>query len=92
MATLTSKDTVWRAIDAELRRQDAVGPALELRCEVHGQITAVGAVEDFEQCPQGGCMRRCGVDLRCGHVCPQVCHPDDLQHVKYKCVIVSELS
>ncbi|KAE8749845.1 hypothetical protein FOCC_FOCC003313 [Frankliniella occidentalis] len=86
MSTLTSRgDSVWRGVREELQTQGAVGSELLLRCDVHATITPVSSARDFEKCPQGGCLKLCGVALSCGHLCPQLCHPLDQEHRQYKC-------
>lgn len=85
MANMTAADTVWRAVRAVLEAQGSLGPALTLRCEVHGTATPVGSAADFARCPQGGCSRLCHVLLECGHLCQQVCHVQDREHKNARC-------
>ncbi|KAJ1521700.1 hypothetical protein ONE63_003343 [Megalurothrips usitatus] len=81
MTNMTSEDTVWRSVKAELVRQGSLGAALPLRCEFHGTASGVASAEDFlARCPQGGCDRLCDAVLACGHDCPQVCHTQDREH------------
>ena len=84
MTALTTEDTVWRPIRAELERQGAIGSKMPLVCQVHGTVTEVGSANDFELCPQGGCLKPCGIMLDCGHTCAQVCHIIDREHNNFK--------
>lgn len=40
---------------------------------------------DFQQCPEGGCLKICNYQLDCGHTCTNFCHILDKEHLKYKC-------
>ena len=85
MSNLTAADTVWRAVREELQRQGSLGTALRLCCEIHGTKTAVSSAEDIDQqCPQGGCLRLCGVMLACSHPCQQVCHTANREHKNFR--------
>lgn len=77
---------VFRAMLSELRKQDAVGPYLPLRCKRHGTDLFVASAADFaKMVPDGGCDQPCGTRLECGHACQRMCHPDDSEHVGFSC-------
>ncbi|XP_034246882.1 LOW QUALITY PROTEIN: NFX1-type zinc finger-containing protein 1-like [Thrips palmi] len=86
MANMTKADTVWRKVEAELRQQGGIGPALPLHCDRHGELTLVATAEDFAKCPQGGCLQLCKTLMPCGHDCKQVCHIQDMEHRNARCM------
>ncbi|KAG5870922.1 hypothetical protein JTB14_004143 [Gonioctena quinquepunctata] len=79
-------NTIWLKIREKLESQGAVGPFLELRCQIHDVITKVKSEEDFNKIPEGGCTRTCGAKLTCGHSCKNVCHLDNRDHKHYTCI------
>ncbi|XP_069677368.1 NFX1-type zinc finger-containing protein 1-like [Periplaneta americana] len=86
MDNLTRSSKIWPKIRETLKQQDAIGPHLTLRCEVHPtKFTSVATAEDFNQVPEGGCSQLCGALLVCGHDCKSVCHIRNRQHVDYRC-------
>ena len=48
-------------------------------------MTAETADDFCKKAPDGGCQRACGVRLKCGHACKQLCHPRDTEHKNYLC-------
>ncbi|XP_037044307.1 NFX1-type zinc finger-containing protein 1-like [Bradysia coprophila] len=83
---LVEKSPVWRKIVDKLERQKAIGPTLELCCQNHPEtLTFVTKVSDFQQCPEGGCLKPCDTRLLCGHVCQSICHIFDSDHQSMKC-------
>ena len=48
-------------------------------------MTAETAEDFCEKAPDGGCQRPCGLRLKCGHACRQLCHPRDTEHKNYLC-------
>ncbi|XP_017480047.1 PREDICTED: NFX1-type zinc finger-containing protein 1-like isoform X1 [Rhagoletis zephyria] len=83
---LEMKNTIWPKIKKVLDEENAIGNALELRCEVHhDQITLIRDVNDFLKCPEGGCLKKCELALACGHTCTSVCHILDREHLEYRC-------
>ncbi|KAG4081169.1 hypothetical protein HA402_014617 [Bradysia odoriphaga] len=83
---LVEKSTVWRKIVDKLERQKAIGPTLELCCQNHPEtLTFVTKGSDFQQCPEGGCLKPCDTRLLCGHVCQSICHIFDTDHQSMKC-------
>ena len=89
LSMLRGKDkTVWPEIISDLEEQQCVGKGLPLYCRVHKKAQVFASVpEDFYRCsPEGGCDQLCKVRLSCGHHCPRICHPNDRDHAKYKCL------
>ena len=63
-----------------------VGSALTLTCQNHPtNVIHASVSDDFRKAPEGGCMEPCKARLDCGHTCQMVCHPNDPQHLEYKC-------
>ena len=64
-----------------MREQGNLGRHLKLVCQNHPQnVIHASCAEDFEGAPEGGCTELCAMELECGHICDQVCHPTDLEH------------
>ena len=84
---LRDKDgTVWPKILVSMEQRQCVGRALPLYCQNHPKIiTWIEKAEDFSKCPEGGCSQMCDGRLKCGHTCMRLCHPNDRDHVEYKC-------
>ena len=72
---------IWNVIFNELR--DNIGKKLQLSCQTHRNITLVEKDKDFRRARNGGCLTPCDIQLKCGHKCPQICHPDP--HVGSEC-------
>lgn len=83
-ATLLARESVlWRNIFADMQAQGTIGKELRLTCQNHPEnVIQATCAEDFEDAPEGGCKRLCGIKLQCGHTCNQVCHPTDIEHEK----------
>ena len=81
--------TVWPNVIQTLEEKNCLHDSLPLYCQVH-KNTKVWArnPEDFLKCPEGGCEKKCGTRLACGHACPRMCHPKDMNHDRYKCLKV----
>lgn len=85
-ALLAEKSDLWRRVVKEMKEQDAIGTSLELVCSNHPErVIHAKDAEDFKKAPEGGCILQCTFRLPCGHSCERVCHPDDGEHVLYKC-------
>ena len=80
--------TKWPAIISEMERKRYLGDGLRLCCYNHPQEKVVVRIpDDFSKFPAGGCRKQCPGQLKCGHLCPSTCHPDDRNHEKYyKCL------
>jgi hypothetical protein len=87
LSMLRGKDkTLWPEIISNLEQERCVGNALPLYCRVHRKREILVAVpEDFSKSPEGGCDQLCRTRLQCGHFCPRMCHPNDMNHERYRC-------
>nr|CAD7410641.1 unnamed protein product [Timema cristinae] len=87
MDNLTQSSAVWPKIKASLKSQEAVGPCLTLRCQVHPEQwnNAYTAADFAKHAPEGGCLKLCNILMLCGHVCQSVCHVKNRDHNNYKC-------
>ncbi|GAB1218500.1 hypothetical protein ATERTT37_007756 [Aspergillus terreus] len=67
---------MWAKVLEILRRNENIGPALELQCPRHPDTPIyVCEPDDFTRVsPEGGCDLRCVQRLSCGHACVQKCH------------------
>ena len=79
-------DTKWPLIIHHLQKEQCIGSALPLYCQVHeGDKFSARTPEDFRKRPEGGCTKVCGTRLPCGHACERICHPTDREHRQTKC-------
>lgn len=82
-------DGIWARVLGSLEAAGRVGDTLTLVCSNPNhppEETRVTTAEDFGQrCRDGGCSRRCGFPLACGHGCPRLCHPDNPSHTGEPC-------
>ncbi|KAF3937521.1 hypothetical protein ABW19_dt0208308 [Dactylella cylindrospora] len=79
-AETCSEVGMWQQVLRIFEIKGNIGQKIELECSRHpNKKTLVSSPEDFEeQCPEGGCSEKCGLRLRCGHVCDFKCHPKPL--------------
>ena len=78
--------TVWVNILLDMEKRHCIGRALPLYCQNHPAYKVfIETPEDFSKCPEGGCLEKCLARLKCGHMCPRLCHPYDQEHVVCKC-------
>ena len=83
---LAQESTLWENMVSSMMEASCVGPFLTLQCQNHPtEETNVSKDTDFSKVPNGGCKRMCNYRLPCGHVCEQICHPEDREHEHYKC-------
>ena len=83
--------TVWPAVIDQLTSTDSIGESLPLHCHKHRDYQVSARLpRDFQKCPEGGCMRKCNTRLRCGHVCPRLCHSYDLDHLEFQCIRICD--
>ena len=83
---LSKHSDIWSKIVADLKASESIGKALPLVCQIHhDEFTAESAKDFNEKAPDGGCHQPCEVRLECGHVCRQLCHPRDAEHLEYRC-------
>ncbi|KAF8639511.1 hypothetical protein AX17_001416 [Amanita inopinata Kibby_2008] len=84
---LAAKSDMWRVVLEELERHGNIGKAFPVACQRHPDdinfVSEPGQLPGFA--PDGGCLQPCNYRLKCGHVCPYKCHPDDLNHVTVVC-------
>jgi len=79
--------TKWPEIIKVLEDSNCIHHSLPLFCQVHSDTKVWANVpDDFYKAPEGGCDRKCGTRLACGHACPKMCHPKDMNHENYKCL------
>ncbi|KAF2813866.1 P-loop containing nucleoside triphosphate hydrolase protein [Mytilinidion resinicola] len=78
---------MWSDVTSILKRDDNIGPTLNLCCPRHQDTPIrVSSPEDFVRfSPEGGCDLRCTQRLSCGHACIQRCHSSVL-HDAVKCL------
>ncbi|KAK3090292.1 hypothetical protein FSP39_010681 [Pinctada imbricata] len=83
---LAKESNLWENMVYTMVQRQCAGPKLTLCCQNHPmEETIVSKEEDFMAVPNGGCKRMCNSRLSCGHVCEQVCHPEDREHKFYRC-------
>ena len=83
---LSKHSDLWGKIVVDLEASGSIGNALPLVCQSHQDEMTAEKAEDFiVKAPDGGCQRPCGVRLKCGHACKQLCHPRDTEHKNYLC-------
>ncbi len=84
--------TVWPKIIDRLKTIDCIGEALPLYCQIHQdyKVEAKTANDFRDNCPEGGCKKKCNCRLPCGHTCPRLCHPYDREHLEYKCTLICD--
>lgn len=77
---------MWQHVIKLLGENGAIGSMLELRCPRHPDTeTKICQPDDFQSLsPEGGCRKRCGKQLKCGHQCRARCHSQAM-HNMYKC-------
>ncbi|CAD0109271.1 unnamed protein product, partial [Aureobasidium uvarum] len=83
---------LWTKFFSLMEDKARLYQGVPVRCERHPSNTAVLSTPQAfeEQCPNGGCREVCGVELRCGHVCGEICHHDDHEGMVCR-VVVEEL-
>lgn len=84
---LTRKPSfLWKTICENLTRKGRLSDELTLKCQNHPEEeTIVKQACDFQNCPNGGCTKRCEKVFGCGHKCTRYCHFDDPEHTKSEC-------
>ncbi|KAL7522946.1 hypothetical protein ACHAWX_007679 [Stephanocyclus meneghinianus] len=67
---------LWRKVFTHLDESKHFFNGLPTICQNHGTQRILTTPEDFKTfCQDGGCTKRCGKSLACGHICPRFCHP-----------------
>lgn len=85
MGLLAKNSKTWAAIQDELQQQNAIGDALGLVCETHGNITNVHNAAEIDALKSGGCQMVCDAALPCGHLCQKTCHVKSIKHAGCDC-------
>ncbi|CAG0919617.1 unnamed protein product [Notodromas monacha] len=71
MDALSSASELWRKMKCVLEKENQIGSALPLRCQIHpDQVISVFNPDDFPLV--GGCSK-CARTLPCGHMCRKIC-------------------
>ena len=85
-AILGQMNELWSKVIQTMHTSKQIGRYLTLCCRNHPK-SAIHAenAEDFGKSPEGGCLEPCQVRLKCGHVCPRVCHAYDTEHQEHRC-------
>jgi len=82
---LSQRSNMWSAIQNVFKSNDALGTDLELVCPFHPTIRQSISPTDETSQDHHFCYEICGDVLpRCGHMCIQLCHFDDRNHVDTK--------
>lgn len=74
---------VWEPLLDLFHRNGRLLDGLPSVCQKHpldGSTILRNASDFREQRPNGGCTRLCGYRMNCGHSCPLMCHPYDIEH------------
>ncbi|KAH9515708.1 NFX1-type zinc finger-containing protein 1, partial [Bulinus truncatus] len=71
---LSQHSDLWAKMKATAEENSEIGQHLQLRCKQHGNLTVIKTSTDFDSILAGGCGKNCRQTLKCGHVCPYVCH------------------
>ena len=81
---LANNSKLWSSIVTEAKSREIIGKTLNVVCKKHDTVTEINKVEDFDLCPDGGCLEICNEELDCGHLCDMKCHT--LDHTHFNCV------
>lgn len=78
---------MWADVLKILHRDGNIGPKLDLCCPRHKEtMIEVQTPDDFAIfSPEGGCTKKCGQRLECGHACVNQCHSEAL-HMAVRCL------
>ncbi|CAG8439781.1 12095_t:CDS:10 [Ambispora leptoticha] len=81
---LAEKSALWLKVLMILEGMKKIGKRLKLICPKHSTriepvITSVEWAGEFP--PDGGCFKKCGELMDCGHLCPRGCHIDSHDRV-----------
>ena len=88
MEQLCASGDLWKQIKETLETNGCIGDALTLKCQNHPeQLNEVRNPDEFMQfSPRGGCKLKCdGIIPKCGHLCQEMCHTDDIDHKEVCC-------
>ncbi|XP_076454226.1 NFX1-type zinc finger-containing protein 1-like [Babylonia areolata] len=84
---LSESSDLWLTITTKLKAKGQLGETLNLYCQNHpcDEGLVIRTPRDFDNAPEGGCMKPCKARLDCGHVCTRLCHPWDKDHKEFCC-------
>ena len=69
---------LWENVIETMKKENAVGNCLSLKCKSHGKISLVSSARELNKHAEGGCLLNlCNARLDCGHICSIKCHPYD---------------
>ena len=68
---------VWSKIKQKAEEMKIIGEKITLICQNHKKTTIISKIEDFDNCPEGGCQEPCKTRRKCGHACEKLCHNYD---------------
>ena len=81
---LASNSKLWSNIVDDAKSRDMIGNTLNVVCKKHHKVTEIRKPEDFDLCPDGGCLETCDESFDCGHLCDIKCHA--LEHSHFNCI------
>ena len=73
---------IWAKIKHKAEEIKIIGQELSLICQNHNKTTIITKIEDFSNCPEGGCQIPCKKRMHCGHTCEKLCHNYDCNSIK----------
>ena len=82
---LSNQSPLWKKVLSDFEKSGYIGKSLPVLCHNHQTENLISSAEDFTKfVPNGGCLERCQHRLaKCGHACPQMCHPNG--HETFMC-------
>ena len=80
MDTLCGHSRLWSQVRDILVSHGQLVTSVQFRCHCHGSQVSISQPQHFPSSPLGGCDTLCQVELRCGHGCHLMCHPDTVRH------------
>ena len=75
---------IWKNIKDLAEKKGIISDKLTLSCQKHKTKTIISNLSDFSKIPEGGCQKKCGERLICGHTCELLCHPYSHKDIKCK--------
>ncbi|KAL4228883.1 NFX1-type zinc finger-containing protein 1 [Mactra antiquata] len=84
---LSNSSSLWNSVVNTMKNKGLYGDKLPLMCQNHNTDEGiyVQVHTDFDNAPEGGCMKSCDARLDCGHVCTRNCHISDRSHSQFIC-------
>ncbi|KAF9534563.1 hypothetical protein CPB83DRAFT_755097 [Crepidotus variabilis] len=81
------RNATWSILLDEMEKKGQIGPELPIVCPRHpNEVRYIKGPDEIPRCaPEGGCLAACTYQLKCGHTCQSVCHPDLEMHGRMKC-------